>query len=453
MQAGVYVRISRDRDGLAAGVQRQEADCRALAASRGWKVYDVYSDDDTSATDRRRVRKAYRRLITDLEAGRVQAVVAYSSSRLYRRARDLEDLISLIEQRRVEIATVVSGAIDLSTADGRMQARILASIDQGEAERIAERSMRAKADMKAEGRWLGGGSTAYAYERVVGEGGRVKHRLRQPEADILREMAHRAIAGESLTSLVRELNRRGLPASRGGRWQPSNLRVVLTSSFHAGMFPDGTPGKWPAVFTADQHLLLRALLPTGRGRGERVSRRYVLSGLAYCSECGRKLLGSDGAYRCMVRNGGCGRVRIVMWRTDEVVQKALMELPEPEPEPSPPPDDESLLTELEAVRARRLEAQQAFAAGRITAVDYQGAAQALNRHQGEVEARIRETAEVRIDFSKLTEAVTAEEWNEFAEEVIERVVVTPALRRGRKAVEDVPGRIEIHWKGQPPGDQ
>ena len=42
MGAGVYVRISDDREGLGVGVARQEKDCRKLAEERGWQVTEVY---------------------------------------------------------------------------------------------------------------------------------------------------------------------------------------------------------------------------------------------------------------------------------------------------------------------------------------------------------------------------------------------------------------------------
>lgn len=37
-RAGSYVRISKDRKGDKLGVERQEADCRALASEMGWEV-------------------------------------------------------------------------------------------------------------------------------------------------------------------------------------------------------------------------------------------------------------------------------------------------------------------------------------------------------------------------------------------------------------------------------
>ncbi|MFQ6194156.1 recombinase family protein [Streptomyces sp. NPDC000405] len=48
-RAAIYVRISQDRGGAGLGVARQEADCRALCAQKGWDVVDVYPDNDVSA--------------------------------------------------------------------------------------------------------------------------------------------------------------------------------------------------------------------------------------------------------------------------------------------------------------------------------------------------------------------------------------------------------------------
>ena len=49
LAAAIYARISRDREGAGLGVERQEADCRALAERLGWDVVAVYVDNDISA--------------------------------------------------------------------------------------------------------------------------------------------------------------------------------------------------------------------------------------------------------------------------------------------------------------------------------------------------------------------------------------------------------------------
>jgi DNA invertase Pin-like site-specific DNA recombinase len=72
--AAIYARISDDREGLALGVSRQVEDCRRLAAKRGWSVVEAYVDNDVSAW-RGRARPEYRRMLEDVKAGTVDAVV------------------------------------------------------------------------------------------------------------------------------------------------------------------------------------------------------------------------------------------------------------------------------------------------------------------------------------------------------------------------------------------
>src|SRR3989442_14375571 len=95
VRAGIYVRISHDPEHDQLGVQRQEKACRELAKRQGWPVVDVYQDDDLSAFTGK-PRPAYQRLMADVTAGRVNAIVAWHGDRLHRSLRDLEDFIDLI---------------------------------------------------------------------------------------------------------------------------------------------------------------------------------------------------------------------------------------------------------------------------------------------------------------------------------------------------------------------
>jgi site-specific DNA recombinase len=47
--AFIYCRISDDKTGAKLGVQRQEEDCRALAAEKGYQIVRVFQDNDISA--------------------------------------------------------------------------------------------------------------------------------------------------------------------------------------------------------------------------------------------------------------------------------------------------------------------------------------------------------------------------------------------------------------------
>ena len=74
VRAGIYARISSDREGDGLGVARQLDDCERLAERKGWRVVDRYVDDDVSAYSGRR-RRHYARMLDDLRAGVIDGVV------------------------------------------------------------------------------------------------------------------------------------------------------------------------------------------------------------------------------------------------------------------------------------------------------------------------------------------------------------------------------------------
>jgi site-specific DNA recombinase len=323
-RAGIYVRISQDREGREVGIKRQEEDCRALAERNGWEVVEVYSDNDASATSGKR-RKDWERLLKDLDAGTVNAVLAYSSSRMYRRLANLAPLLELAKTKGIQISTVASGEINLDTADGRMLANILTSVDQAEVEKMGERIARDKLQARDEGRYHGGGRRPYGYRHDPENGLTID----ETQAAIVREAAQRVIAGETVNRVAVDLNTRGVVTSGGLRWRPAHLRRLLISPFHAGIVAhDGSelgPGEWPAILTTDEHRILVARLAGKSETGERLgARKNVLSGLVSCAKCGSRMYGSSGMYRCSARDGGCNKVSVSAQRLESFVYSEVI---------------------------------------------------------------------------------------------------------------------------------
>lgn len=96
MRCAIYCRISLDATGEELGVTRQLEDCKALVASLGWEVLEVYVDNDISASSGK-IRPQYRAMLSAIKAGEIQAVIAWHPDRLYRKLRDLEELIEVAE--------------------------------------------------------------------------------------------------------------------------------------------------------------------------------------------------------------------------------------------------------------------------------------------------------------------------------------------------------------------
>lgn len=331
-----------DREGAGLGVARQEQDCRALTDRLGWTVAQVYTDNDVSAYSGK-PRPAWDRLLADVRAGTVNAVTVWHVDRLTRSPRELEDVIDLADRHGLALATV-TGDIDLANPTGRMVARMLGAAARHESEHKAERQRRQARQAAEAGRSQGGGHRGYGYadDRVS---------VIEHEAAVIRECAARVLAGESLISIARDLNRRELPTSTGRQWRTVVLRALLASARISGR-RDYRPtvsgarpllgeilaetADWPAIITPEDSDRLRALLSrTDRRTTPGSGRRYLLSGILVCGRCGHPMVcrprgdsGDRNAARYLCRKDpgtpGCGRIMIVQQATDDRVRHIVL---------------------------------------------------------------------------------------------------------------------------------
>jgi DNA invertase Pin-like site-specific DNA recombinase len=338
----VYVRISDDKAEDAAGVGRQERDCRALVERNGWTIGEIYRENDTSAFRRRRVtlpdgsmalrvvRPAFRQMLDDLGAGLVDALVAYDLDRIARDPRDLEDLIDVVEQTGIP-AKSVTGGLDLSNDAGITMARVLMAMANKSSRDTSRRVARKHLELAEQGKVGGGGFRGYGY---AADGVTVV----EAEAQIVVEMAERIIAGESLMGIAHDLTTRGVPTVNGGRWHARSVHSIVTKGRVAGLreHRGEVVGKavWPAIIDVDTWSQVKLALEGRAGGGTTVFKRW-LTGILICYACGRPLVGARGnsgpRYWCKPvqrgmgnRPSGCGKTAVVAGPAEDHVEKLVL---------------------------------------------------------------------------------------------------------------------------------
>jgi site-specific DNA recombinase len=340
IRAAIYVRISYDRTGAGLGVARQEEDCRALCARRGWEVVCVYCDNDVSAYSGK-PRKEWRRLHADIATGRIDAIVCWHVDRLTRTPRELEDVIDLHDKSGIQLATA-TGEIDLATPTGRLVARTLGAAARHESEHKGERQRRAARQAAERGAPPRTGMRGYGYQLD-------KVTIIEAEAAIIREAARRVLAGEAVRAVARDLNERGIVTVTGKAWTTASLTTVLTAARISGRreyipietYNGGTRPRtgeitaedaWPAIITPAQSDRLRALL-TAPGRGAtngHGARTYLLSGVFHCGLCGHPMYGrvhnGKPRYQCIKEPGrpNCGKVAVYAHRADDEARDKIL---------------------------------------------------------------------------------------------------------------------------------
>ena len=139
MRCGVYVRVSTEdqaREGFSLG--EQEEKLLQLCKFKELEVYTVYKDAGISAKDMEH-RPQFQEMLKDMKEGKLNYIVAYKLDRITRSVRDLEELISVLEQYNCFLLCDRDD-VNTSTANGRFFVRMLTVLSQLEIEIVSERT-------------------------------------------------------------------------------------------------------------------------------------------------------------------------------------------------------------------------------------------------------------------------------------------------------------------------
>jgi site-specific DNA recombinase len=332
IRCGIYCRISRDAEGDGKGVERQEQDCLAIAKRLGWTVVDRYIDNDTGASrySKKKVREHYLRLLADIEARHLDAVVIWMEDRLQRQVIELAEFLKVCDQAGLTRIASVGGEFDLSDGDQRTMLYIKAAMAEAEIEKMSKRMRRKNQERAEHGeRHLGG-------RRPYGEAWHGKQAVEEEQAAQEREHIHEAvsriIAGDSLRGIVLDWEKRGIRSQFDNNWRNVNLRSMLLSPRLVGMREYNgqlVRGDWEPIISMEEWQAVKAVLEDpARYKYERGGLpRYLLSGLVHCGLCDAKMytrkIRGNRVYYCSptAPKGGCGKVS----RAAEPLEKLITE--------------------------------------------------------------------------------------------------------------------------------
>jgi site-specific DNA recombinase len=154
------------------------------------------------------------------------------------------------------------------------------------------------------------------------------------EAEAIRDGINWLLAGESLGSIARDWNRRGLRTRTGNLWPRGAVGRVLASARIAGLREhDGVlhPASWDTIVERDVWEAAREILsdPQRRfGRHPRV-RVHELAGFIFCGRCGKPMIGytnerAKRRYRCHPMLG-CNRMGRLAEPVEELTRNTMFE--------------------------------------------------------------------------------------------------------------------------------
>ena len=407
-----YCRISRDKRGAAKGVETQQAENADAADELGLTIAESYVDNDLSAFSGVE-RPAYERLLADIAAGRIGTLIIWHANRLHRSTDEVNGFIKLARAHKLRLYSTTKGAFyDLDKASGRKELRDDTSEAEYESEHRGERVAIARKRQARQGVY-GGGVRPFGWGVDTG---RVRSvcinpkappmqrvyedqpvldmtRHNEQEAEEIRHWASELLSGVSIAHLLRDLAARkvatvamkdgrslrknGKPVKHGG-WNSRTVKQILThprTSGHAVYRGEiVTRNAYTPILEDDIRLALITLFSDPSRKTSPGNTPRWLGSLIY--ECG---VCADGAtmsvrndprgnptYRCRATGHCCWPAQ----PADRYVENVIVaRLSRPDVVDLIPRERDvdvtALRDELIVLDARKRDAAQRFALGRI----------------------------------------------------------------------------------------
>lgn len=308
-----YVAYYRKSVGRA-GISRQRTATAAHVEKLGGRIIREYVDTDRTAYQKpgqaAPKREDFDAMLAHLAAIPGLRLAAWHCDRILRNGPDTERVINTCATGDHRVVTVRGGEYDLGTATGRKRIRGDANDAQYEVDHAIERITAQKAEMRAEGRFMGGKRPFGWQLNSDAQGGLV---LDDGESRAVADAARYLLSGGSLGAVARQWNADGTLTTTRRRWTGVEVRRVMLRETNWAP----PPGKWPPLYDRETHRAVTGLLTAPERKstpGPEV--KFLLSGLIRCGLCWHRLTASTtgagrGAartvYRCR-RGEGAGHV-------------------------------------------------------------------------------------------------------------------------------------------------
>ena len=293
--AVIYCRVStEDQEREGTSLQTQLQGCIDYCQSKGYNPAHRLSEAYSGLTLERSKLNELRELVRNEQ---IEVLVVYCLDRLSRDPVHGVMIIEELEKHHVTLEAVTE-TVDSSEV-GKLISYIRGFASKLEASKIRERTMRGKRAKVMRGelpQGTGVGMYGYEWNRET-----KKREINPIEADIVREVFNRVATGESLISIARRLNERGIRTkatkiddNKPKFWHSLTIRRMVHNSGYIGStrFGDAVlTNVTPAIVSEDVFYAANAQLNKPKVRTGHPKHEYLLRNHAFCAICGKPLVG------------------------------------------------------------------------------------------------------------------------------------------------------------------
>ena len=316
LRVAAYCRVSTDsEEQLSSYENHLSYYTEKIMKEPGWTMAGVFADEGITGTSTCK-RKEFLRMIRQCRQGKIDMILAKSVSRF---ARNTVDTLNFTRELRSLGIPVVFEEQNINSIypESEFLITLHGAFAQAESESTSSRARWGKRQaMKS-------GHVAMQYKQLLGyeKGPDGKPRIVPEQAETVRFIYDRYLAGDSIREIKAALEGQGIPTVSGkAEWMASHIRSILTNEKYCGdvllqknfiqdciskkVIPN--TGQLPKYLIQNHHegIVSREIFdavqlemarrnakagatrkstPTGRGK---YSGKHVLSNLLFCGECG-----------------------------------------------------------------------------------------------------------------------------------------------------------------------
>ena len=212
MKTAIYCRLSEEdrnktrKSDDSISIQNQKSMLIQYAIDQGWEIYDIYSDDDYTGSDRNRPQ--FNRLLADAQARKFDIVLCKTQSRFTRELELVEKYIhGLFPVWGIRFVSIVDNA-DTENKGNKKSRQINGLVNEWYLEDMSD-NIRSVLTSRRENGFHIGAFAPYGYKKDPDTKGHLI--IDEEAAEIVRDIFNLFSDGYGKTAIARLLNERGVP--------------------------------------------------------------------------------------------------------------------------------------------------------------------------------------------------------------------------------------------------
>ena len=229
-RVAAYCRVSTDSEEQLNSYEAQKSYyTQKIEESSDWEMAEIYADEGISGTSMKK-RTEFKKMITACKRGRIDLIITKSLSRFARNTVDCLETVRLLKANGIGVYFEKEN-INTLTESSEFLITLFSGFAQAESESLSKNvawGWRKSAEA---------GNVYFQYKKMLGyrKGADGQPEIVPEEAEIIRRIYRRYLAGCSLGQIKQELEQDNIPtAQKVERWSSAVIHNILTNEKYMG---------------------------------------------------------------------------------------------------------------------------------------------------------------------------------------------------------------------------